>query len=80
MKIDNSKVKLVFKFQADEWFLCRLSKEEEDRVGWPYSLLFRIDRSEKGKDDDCGIAKIYLDEKEAELAKKNGFSEIVFPL
>jgi len=74
MRIDKSKTKLIFEFTADEWFLCRA---DEQKDGWPYSLNYRIDRSEKGKSDDVGMMKIYLDEKEAKEAKINGFSELV---
>lgn len=74
MQIDKSKTKLIFSFTADEWFLC---KSNEDETGYPYSLNYRIDRSEKGKIDDVGMVKIYLDEQEAKQARENGFSEII---
>lgn len=77
MRIDNSKTKLIFEFEVDEWFLCDAKKETKGL--WPYSLNFRIDRSEKGKDDDIGVAKIYLDEKEAEQAKKAGIAQVFLP-
>ena len=73
MKIDKSKIKLVFEFSADDWFLCKC----DDEVLGDYSLNYRIDRSEKGKSDDIGVPKIYLTEEEAEEARKNGFSEIL---
>jgi len=75
MRIDNSKTKLVFEFEVGKWFLC---KADEDKTGWPYSLNFRIDRSEKGKDDDVGIPKIYVDEEEAKQARNAGIVEISF--
>ncbi len=73
MRIDKSKIKLIFEFPADEYFLCRA----DEKTGWPYSLNYRIDRSEKGKDDDIGMPRIYLDEQEAEAARQNGFSELM---
>lgn len=76
MRIDNSGVKLIFEFKCEDYFLVNCEKETNGL--WPYSLNYRIDRSEKGKCDDIGIAKIYLDEKEAEQAKQAGFSYIDF--
>lgn len=76
MKIDNSKViidnsntKVIFVFSPAEYFL--VYDKNAEIYGW--SLNPRIDRSEKGKDDDCGTVKIYLTEEEAETCKEAGF-------
>ena len=65
---------MKFEFLPKDYFLvdCR----EETHGLWPYSLNYRIDRSYKGKDEDVGIAVIYLDEDQAEEAKKLGFIEV----
>ena len=71
MHIDKSKIELKFTFSPKEYFLVYA----DDQFGLKqWSLNYRIDRSEKGKDDDVGMPKIYLTEEEAERAKKNGFS------
>ena len=41
-----------------------------------YALHYLIDRSEKGKNPDIGIERLYLDKDEAELFKKAGFVEV----
>ena len=74
MKIDKSKTKLVFEFSPEGYWLC---KEDEQITCWPYSLRFKIDRTYKDKGPDVGIAKIYLDEKETQIARDNGFEEII---
>ena len=71
MKIDNLKTKVVFDFSPEDYFLVYETDREYD-----WSLNPRIDRSEKGKDDDCGTAKIFLTDEEAEQCKKAGFSII----
>ena len=71
MKIDNSQTKLIFEFAPAEYFLVYEKGRE-----WEWSLNPRIDRSEKGKDDDCGTPIIFLTDEEAERAKKAGFSWI----
>ena len=71
MKIDNSNTKVTFSFTPAEYFLVYNKSAD-----YQWSLNPRIDRSEKGKDDDCGIPKIYLTDEEAEECKKAGFSWI----
>ena len=72
MRIDNSNTKVIFEFSPADYFLV-YKKGDYD-----WSLSPRIDRSEKGKDDDCGIPKIFLTEEEAEQCKKAGFSWISY--
>lgn len=76
MKIDKSQVKISFDFTPAEYFLCKVYDENEKMLG-DYSLNYRIDRSEKGKDDDIGMPRIYLSEKEAQICRENGFIEII---
>lgn len=71
MKIDNSHTKVIFEFTPAEYFLVKLKK---DFYGEEWALCPRIDRSEKGKDDDVGSPVIYLSEREVEECKKAGFS------
>mgnify|MGYP001585763172 CR=1 FL=1 len=73
MRINNSKIKVVFDFSPEDYFLVY-------KVGGEYewSLNPRIDRIEKEKDDDCGTAKIFLTDEEAEQCKKAGFSFIEY--
>lgn len=80
MKIDNSQTKVSFEFSPSTHFLV-YSKDDRfgDNGGHPvytWSLNGRIDMSYKGKDDQCGIADIYLSEEEAEQCKKAGFTWI----
>lgn len=63
----------TFKFKSDDYFIC---KSDDEMLG-EYSLNYRIDRSEKGKNDDVGVARIYLTESEAEALRKAGFHEII---
>lgn len=67
-----SKVKVSFSFTPESHFLV---KSKDDMLG-DYSLNYRIDRSEKGKDDDIGMPQIYLSEKEAQICRDNGFIEV----
>ena len=71
MKIDNSNTKVIFEFTPAEYFLIY---SDSRHLGQEWSLNYRIDRSEKGKDDDIGDAIIYLSDEEAEQCKKAGFS------
>lgn len=78
MRIDNSNTKVSFDFTPAGYFLC-YGKDDRfgDNGGHPlivWTLNGRIDRSEKGKDDDVGIPIIYLTEQEAEQCKKAGFT------
>lgn len=70
MKIENN-AKAIFEFKASEWFLVKVEDETNE---WQWTLNYRIDRSEKGKDDDVGMPKIFLTEEEADMCKKAGFS------
>ena len=72
MKIE-SKSKAIFEFTPETHFLVY---EDSRKMGKEWSLNYRIDRSEKGKDDDCGIEVIYLSKEEAEKLKNAGFSYI----
>ena len=72
MKIDKSQVKISFTFTPEQYFLC---KSDDEMLG-EYSLNYRIDRSEKSKDDDIGMPRIYLDKAEAEICRHNGFIEV----
>ena len=83
MKIDTGKISVSFDFSPDKYFLL-YTKDDRFHNGhnggcdiktckgclFVYCLAPRIDRSEKGKDDDCGICEIYIDDNEAkELSK-----------
>ena len=72
MKIE-SKSKAIFEFTPETHFLVY---SDSRKLGKEWSLSYRIDRSEKGKDDECGIEVIYLTNEEAEKVKKVGFSWI----
>lgn len=61
---------MVFICTPENFFLVYNKKEEE------WTLNYRIDRSEKGKDDDIGTPRIILSGGEAEDCKKLGFSWI----
>ena len=74
MKI-TTKSKAIFEFTPEEYYLVN------DKDPWAegqrlWSLNYRIDRSEKGKDDDIGMPRIYVDETEAKELFKQGFSKI----
>lgn len=73
MNIDKSKVKISFDFTPEDYFLC---KSDDEMLG-DFTLNYRIDRSEKGKDDDIGMPRIYLSEQEAQICRDNGFIEII---
>ena len=83
MKIDRSLIKAVFEFTAAEYFLVyakddRFSNATEG--GKPlmvWTLNPRIDRSYKGKIDDCGMPVIYLEEAEAKKLQAGGFTTLV---
>ena len=64
MKIDLNKVTISFDFTPSEYFL--VYNKEEDQ----YSLNYRIDRSDKGKDDDVGMERLIVYEDEAIALKK----------
>lgn len=74
MKIDNSHTKVIFEFSPANYFLVETDDETAFNEKW--SLNYRIDRSEKGKDDDVGMPRIYLSDQEAEECRKAGFIHI----
>mgnify|MGYP001565337013 CR=1 FL=1 len=73
-KINNQNTEVIFTFTPNDYFLVYNQKGEE----YQWSLNPRIDRSYKGKDDDCGTAKFYLTVEEAEMCKKAGFDWITY--
>ena len=72
MFIENN-AKVVFEFKTSEYFLVR---SEREKMGKWWSLNQRIDRSEKGKEDDIAVETIWLTDEEAEECKKAGFTYI----
>ncbi len=69
-------------FTPSKWFLVH-GKDDRfgDNGGNPvisWWLAPRIDRSEKGKDDDLGIPTVYLTDYEAETCRKAGFTKIEY--
>ena len=72
MRIDKSDIKAIFEFTPDKYFLVHNLCDAECE----WSLNPRIDRSEKGKDDDCGVPVIFLTDEEAEKVKRAGFAWI----
>ena len=63
---------MTFEFSPKDYVLC---KSDDEMLG-EYTLNYLIDRSEKGKDPDIGMPKIYLSEYEAEKCRKIGFLEL----
>lgn len=72
MRVDTSKIRVMFDFMPETHFLVHNPKGGI----YQWSLNPRIDRSEKGKDDDVGCEKIWLTDNEAEICKKSGFTWI----
>ncbi len=72
MKINYGQVEATFLFTPATHFLVYASRCGTEVKEW--SLNPRIDRSEKGKDDDVGVAEIYIGEDDARKLKKAGFS------
>lgn len=73
MQINHQQTEVLFSFKPEDYFLVysnddRFGGKVEDYKVW--SLNYRIDRSYKGKDDDIGVAVIYLTREEAEPLKK----------
>ena len=60
MRIDTSHIQAIFECTPAEYFLVHNIKEDV------WSLNYRIDRSEKGKDDDIGTERIIVDDTEME--------------
>ena len=52
---------------------CLVQSLDESLGEW--ALHYLIDRSYKGKDPDVGSAVLYMNDKEAEIFRKAGFSE-----
>jgi len=78
INIDNKNTEVRLAFTPAEYFLVH---SKDDRYGGEdaenekvWTLNPRIDRSEKGKDDDVGSPIVYLDRGEAEIFKTAGFS------
>mgnify|MGYP001558229194 CR=1 FL=1 len=78
MKIDTGKITVSFDFSPDKYFLL-YTKDDRFHNGHnggcdmnckgclvTYCLAPRISREYAGKDDDCGICELYLDDNEAE--------------
>ena len=72
MKISNQNTEAIFTFKPSTHFLVYANRCGIGPKEW--SLNVRIDRSEKGKDDDIGIAEIYIGEEDANRLKKVGFT------
>jgi hypothetical protein len=73
MEINKKNIEVIFKFSPASHFLVH---ENSRSLEHEWSLNPRIDRSEKGKDDDMGSAEIYLSDEDAEQCEKAGFSYI----
>ena len=69
----NKKITASFSFSPDDYFLVL---QDSRGMGKEFSLNYRINRSEKGKDDDIGMPVIYLADLEAEIIKRDGFDYI----
>ena len=78
MKINNDNTEVQFSFTPNEYFLIRSNDNRFGEVNPPkvWTLNPRIDRSEKGKNDDMAVATIYLSDDEAKMCKDAGFSYI----
>ena len=79
MQITTGQIKAIFEFTPDKYFLLHT---QDDRFAnghnggcdiktckgclFVYCLAPRISREYAGKDDDCGICELYLDDNEAE--------------
>ena len=74
IKIENRNTEVQLTFTPGEYFLVHSKDERFGDGEMVWTLNPRIDRSEEGKDDDIGIPVVYLDDKEAEVFKKAGFS------
>lgn len=70
MKINKLNIEVTFTFSPAGYFLVNNKGE--------WSLNTRIDRSEKGKDDDVGLPVIFVSEQEAKELFENGFSRIEY--
>jgi hypothetical protein len=73
MKLTIKPSEVTITFSPNDYFLVNC----KDEMLGDYALHYRIDRSEKGKDDDVGVEVLYLNENEAKTFRKAGFSEIM---
>ncbi len=73
MKILIKPREVVVSFSPDNYFICKC----KDAMLGDFVLQHRIDRSEKGKDDDLGMEVLYLSKNDAEQFRKVGFMEII---
>jgi len=78
LSIDNRDVRAVFSFTPRQYLLVRVEDLREPMPGEIYNFIWtlcpRIDRSEKGKDDDIGLPVLYLSDAEASVLKESGFA------
>ena len=77
MKFNFNHIEVIFTFSPKSYFLVHAKDMRYfngvDSDGKPlmaWTLNQRIDRSEKGKDDDIGIEMIYLSEDEMKKIRK----------
>ena len=73
MKLEKQPSDVKITFSPDEFFLVKC---KENLCG-DYALHYRIDRSYKGKDDDIGMERLYLDKEEAKVFRDAGFIEYI---
>lgn len=66
MNINTKGVEAVFRFNSHTHILVQADGE--------WTINPRIDRSDKGKDDDIGSPVVHLTDQEAEALRKSGFS------
>lgn len=72
MKIQPLKINVTVTFSSKDYWLVNFADIDSP---FPNSLNLKVDRSDKGKDDDIGIAVLYLDKYEAQVFRKAGFDE-----
>ena len=73
MKIKKLPADIVITFSPKDYFLLKC----KDNALGDYALHYRIDRSYKGKDDDIGMEKMYLDKTEVRNFIEADFQEII---
>ena len=73
MKLTKKPSEVSVIFSPDEFCLMR----RKDEMLGQYALHYLIDRSDKGKSPDIGMEVLYLDEKEAQVFKEAGFTEVL---
>ena len=72
MKFNIKPSDVVITFSPCDYFLVKC----KDETLGDFALHYRIDRSEKGKDDDLGLEVLYLNDHEAGFFRQAGFTEI----